>query len=72
MKHDDGKDLDIENLDSIIKRCEEAMGKTFKKAPAVVEVEAEPDEDDDKGEDDGEVGDHLDDLLELYSKIKGK
>jgi hypothetical protein len=70
--HDDGKDLDLENLDSIIKRCEEAMGKSFKKKgepEAVVEIE-EPE--DDEKEEGGMEGADLDDLLELYSKIKGK
>jgi hypothetical protein len=71
---DNNKEMDLENLDSIIKRCEEAMGKSFKKAPPegspAEEASESPEEE--KQEGDGHDDADLNDLLELYSKIKGK
>lgn len=69
----DDKEMDLENLDSIIKRCEEAMGKSFKKPePEGSPAEEASESPEEEKQEDGPDGADLDDLLELYSKIKGK
>lgn len=71
---DDNKEMDLENLDSIIKRCEEAMGKKFSKGEpegsAAEESSESPDEE--KSEDSGMDDSDLNDLLDMYKKLKDK
>ncbi len=70
---DDSKEMDMENLDSIIKKCEEAMGKSFKKPDAESPAEdAEESPDEEKSEGDGMDESDLNDLLDMYKKLKDR
>jgi hypothetical protein len=70
---DDGKEMDMENLDSIIKRCEEAMGKKFSKPgdEGSPEEEGHESPEEEKGEHDDMDESDLNDLLDMYKKLKG-
>lgn len=74
MRHED-RDADLENLDSIIKRCEEAMGKSFKKPDPERSEEMEEGEAE-MGEEGEEESEHseadIDELLRMYSELKDR
>lgn len=64
----DSKQIDLDNLDSIIKRCEASMVSPWKKKPAP-EPEAKAAPEEPKSDlDDMD----LEDLMRTYEEIKGK
>ncbi|MGM7592087.1 hypothetical protein ACSSNN_23970 [Escherichia coli] len=78
--HPKAKKMDLDTLDELISKCEDAMVSPFKKKPAVaVEIEGSPAEEakespeEEKAEDKNGLGESdLDDLLEMYQSLKGK
>lgn len=71
----DIKDIDLELLQDLLSKCEDSMGRPFKKKKVEVEVKAEPEEESevelDSDDEDSSMEDmDLQDLIEMYKQLK--